>query len=382
MTMNDPIAPLDESAADVAVLVVDDVEENLIAMQALLTRPGLRVLTAPSGAAALELLLVHEVALALLDVQMPEIDGFALAELMRGAERTRAVPIIFLTAAPRDAERSFRGYEAGAVDFLHKPIDPRVIESKTAVFVELFRQKREVARRNEALRQAIELNETMVAVLTHDLRAPLSAITTSVELARLATEQQRGDLVEKAIGHMRNASHRMARMITQLLDFSQIRSGSMRLSRQDSDLGTVCAAVVDEMRLARSGALIEVQSRGDLHGSFDADRIAQVFTNLLGNALEHGSPDETVRVWLDGSEPERLRVTVDNAGSLHPEVGERLFVPFRGRRDHSREGLGLGLYIVDQFVRAHGGTVSAEASDGRTAFHLSLPRQALISGAQ
>lgn len=379
MTMTDSHAPLDPLAAaeDVAVLVVDDVEENLIAMHALLTRPGVRVLTAASGPAALELLLVHEVALALLDVQMPEMDGFALAELMRGAERTRGVPIIFLTAAPRDAERSFRGYEAGAVDFLHKPIDPRVIESKTAVFVELFRQQRELARRNEALRQAIELNETMTAVLSHDLRAPLSAITSSVELARLATEQRREDLVRKAIGHMRSASHRMARMITQLLDFSQIRSGSMRLSRQDGDLGAICAAVVEEMRLARSGAVIEVSSRGDLRGSFDADRIAQVFTNLLGNALEHGSPDAPVRVWLDGSAPDRLAVTVDNAGTLQPDIGERLFVPFRGRRDHSREGLGLGLYIVDQFVRAHGGTVSAESAGGRTAFALSLPREPL-----
>ena len=111
----------------VKILVVDDVEKNLVAMDALLKRDGIELLKAPSGPAALELLLVHEVALALLDVQMPGMDGFELAELMRGTERTRRVPIIFLTALATDERRRFRGYEAGAVDYLLKPVDPQIL---------------------------------------------------------------------------------------------------------------------------------------------------------------------------------------------------------------------------------------------------------------
>src|SRR6201996_3277354 len=114
----------------VKVLLVDDLEENLLALAALLSSDEVEVLKARSGSEALELLLAHDVALALLDVQMPEMDGFQLAELMRGSERTKHVPLIFVTAGSRDQYRHFKGYEAGAVDFLYKPVDPHVLRSK------------------------------------------------------------------------------------------------------------------------------------------------------------------------------------------------------------------------------------------------------------
>src|SRR3569833_2625323 len=124
----------------VKCLLVDDLEENLLALSALLQRPDLEILTARSGREALELLLVHDVALSLLDVHMPEMDGFELAELMRGSERTRNVPIIFVTAGARDRYRQFKGYDSGAVDFLYKPIEPHILQSKADVFFRLFRQ--------------------------------------------------------------------------------------------------------------------------------------------------------------------------------------------------------------------------------------------------
>ena len=156
------------------VLVVDDVPQNLMAMRAILEDEGLSVLTAESGAQALELLLTHPVAVALLDVNMPEMNGFDLAELMRGSSRTREVPIIFLTASPRDLRRMFRGYDSGAVDFLYKPVEPHVILSKVRVFVEMARQRELMRQNNERLARALSLNETMIAVMTHDLRTPLS----------------------------------------------------------------------------------------------------------------------------------------------------------------------------------------------------------------
>ena len=130
---------------NVTLLLVDDLEENLVAMAALLLSPGLRLLKARSGEEALELLLANEVALALVDVQMPGMDGFELAELMRGSERTKHVPIVFVTAGAHDRKRQFRGYDSGAVDFLYKPIEPHILTNKVAVFVELFRQKQALA---------------------------------------------------------------------------------------------------------------------------------------------------------------------------------------------------------------------------------------------
>src|SRR5579864_1550009 len=130
---------------DVKCLLVDDLEENLLALSALLRRQDVEILTARSGSEALELLLVHPVALALLDVQMPEMDGFELAELMRGSERTRHIPIIFVTAGAGDQRRIFKGYESGAVDFLLKPIEPHVLKNKARVFFQLYRQQLQLA---------------------------------------------------------------------------------------------------------------------------------------------------------------------------------------------------------------------------------------------
>ncbi len=145
--------------------MVDDVADNLLTTQLVLARPGLTVLVASSAADALELLAQHEVALALLDVQMPEVDGFELAERMRRDDHTRRVPIIFMTGNGVDPSRTFLGYEAGAVDFLLKPVDSRVLESKVGVFVELYRQRQELCERNAELERLLLLNETMAEEL-------------------------------------------------------------------------------------------------------------------------------------------------------------------------------------------------------------------------
>lgn len=144
----------------VPFLLVDDLEENLLSLEALLRHDGIRLLKARSGDQALELLLQHDVALALIDVQMPGLNGFELAELMRGNERTRRVPIIFVTAGTTDRQRRFRGYEAGAVDFIQKPIEPDILRSKVDVFFELYRQRQQLAaQRDELVLQAEALQE-------------------------------------------------------------------------------------------------------------------------------------------------------------------------------------------------------------------------------
>jgi two-component sensor histidine kinase len=160
----------------VCFLLVDDLEENLLSLEGLLRREGLLLLKARSGDQALELLLENEVALALIDVQMPGLDGFELAELMRGNERTRRIPIIFVTAGSTDGQRRFRGYEAGAVDFIQKPIEPDILRSKADVFFELYRQRQQISAQRdeleiqaEALREAGRRKDEFLITLTHDI---------------------------------------------------------------------------------------------------------------------------------------------------------------------------------------------------------------------
>ena len=158
-------------------LLVDDVEENLTALEALLKRDDLELVKARSGPEALELLLVHEFALALLDVQMPGMDGFELAELMRSTERTRRIPIIFMSAVATDERRLFRGYEAGAVDYLLKPVDTRILSNKTDLFFELARQRRELAQQRDELSTTAESLATALGRLNaHGDNSPLAIV--------------------------------------------------------------------------------------------------------------------------------------------------------------------------------------------------------------
>jgi two-component system, sensor histidine kinase and response regulator len=360
----------------VKCLLVDDREENLVALQALLRRDDVQVLLARSGAEALDLLLAHDVALALLDVQMPEMDGFELAELMRGSERTRHVPIIFVTAGPRDQHRLFKGYDAGAVDFLYKPIEPQVLRNKAEVFFQLYSQKQQLQRELTERTETLRLNEMFAAVLGHDLRTPLAAVLAS---ARLLQEAPSEDAVRRAAARILSSGDRMGRMIDDLLDLARARLGGGLAVRKDrADLAAVVQRVLPELQGAAPDRAIEVREEGDLCGRFDADRLAQVVSNLIGNAIEHGRPGTPISVRLEGSSPDEVRVTVSNAGVIPPELLPRVFDPFRReeRQPGRQDGLGLGLYIVQQIALAHGGTITVESAAERTAFCVTLPREA------
>ncbi|HEY1076356.1 MAG TPA: hybrid sensor histidine kinase/response regulator [Fontimonas sp.] len=354
----------------VSVLAVDDVEQNLRLLGAALDRPDLRLLTARSGREALELLLREQVALALLDVRMPEMDGFELAELMRGSPRTRDIPIIFLTASEPSEHRTFRGYEAGAVDFLHKPLDLHELRSKVDVFVKLYRQQAVLGEQLVALQESLRLNEIFTAALGHDLRGPLNAISLNARLLeRTATDAQ----AKEAGLRIGNSTRRMAQMIEQLLDMVRLRSGSMILDVGAMDIRELAESLLDEVRQVHH-CRIELEVRGDTTGTWDRARVGQVLGNLLSNAAQHGEPSHPIGVVLDGTDPHCLQIRVSNAGAIRSELLPEIFEPFRSHGG-SAERLGLGLYIVRELTQRHGGEVTVTSSaDSGTVFKVTLPR--------
>jgi two-component system sensor histidine kinase/response regulator len=359
----------------VKCLLVDDLDDNLLTMSALLRSDEVEVLTARSGREALELLLVHDVALALLDVQMPEMDGFELAELMRSSERTNHVPLIFVTAGARETQRLFKGYDAGAVDFLFKPIEPWILRSKAQVFFDLYRARQQLSEELRDRTETLRLNEIFTAVLAHDLRDPLNAMMTA---AMLIERQAENDAQRRSAGRIVSSGRSMSRMIADVLDLARARlAGGIPVHREPAELGRVAQRVVDEQRVAHPERAFELRTEGDLTGIWDEDRLAQVLGNLVGNALVHGLPGEPIELHLDGRDPHHALVGVTNAGSVAPELLPHIFDPFRGsaRPRESRAGLGLGLYIVDQIARAHGGSVSVQCEGGQTRFTVTLPRK-------
>ncbi len=369
------------ATADVVkFLLVDDLHDNLMALQALLAQPGLELLMAHSGREALELLLQHDVALALVDVHMPEIDGFELAELMRGSDRTRHVPIIFVTAADHDAaRREFVGYEAGAVDFLFKPVDPHILRSKVNVFVQLHRQRRELQKRveeltrvREELQATLRLNELFVAAVGHDLRTPLTAILNGAEILRSEPEPR---TAQRAVEIIRNSGRNMERLIADLFDLSRARlGGGIAVDCVPGvDLSQIAQHVVSEAQANAASRTVELQVTGDLTGTWDAVRVQQVLANLVSNAVRHGRPDTSVAVQLADAKSE-IEIDVVNGGIIPAGVLPHIFDPFRSFGDKQRTGLGLGLYIVQQIIAAHGGKINVSSAQDTTRISIRLPR--------
>ncbi len=317
------------SGDPVTFLLVDDRKENLIALEAALRRDGLRLLTARSGVDALELLLKHDVALAILDVQMADMNGFELAELMRGSERTRQVPIIFVTAGGPELDRTFDGYDAGAVDYLRKPLDPRVLRNKVDVFFRLCRQRMD-------LEIALRLNETFLAAVTHDLRNPLNSIVMAGQIldASLSSSERAG-IVER----LKSSSRRMTSLLDQLQDLAQSRlGGGLSMERKRVDPVALVRRVIDAFG-SSVGRAISLEVTGEAQGEVDCDRVyfERAVWNVLSNAFKHGEADGpiSVRLEMTPAELQPRSAQPRRHQSAHPGVA---FRALRQRAKPSRSG--------------------------------------------
>jgi len=236
------------------------------------------------------------------------------------------------------------------------------------------RLEEELRRQNDDLLRTVRFSEMFVGILGHDLRNPLSAITTA---ASLLARRAESDKVTRPAARILSSSARMARMIDQLLDFTHIRLGKgLPLSRTTNDLAEICRIAIDE--LDGDASRVDLRTAGEAIGSWDGDRLVQLVSNLVGNALAHGARTAPVQVVIDATAPEEAVLLVKNAGTISSEVLRVIFEPFRSGKDRKEDqssGLGLGLYISQQIVLAHSGTIEVRSSEEEgTSFSVRLPR--------
>jgi signal transduction histidine kinase len=366
-------------------LLVDDLEENLLSLEGLLRRDGLVLLKARSGTAALEMLLQYDVALAILDVQMPEMDGYELAELMRGTERTRRVPIIFVTAGAADRQRRFRGYETGAVDFLNKPIEPDILRSKASVFFELYQQRHQIAAQRDelkayadALTEADRRKDEFLATLAHELRNPLSPIRNGLDILRASPTAPRAEEIRDMMD--RQLSH-LVRLVDDLLDVSRVSQGKVELRKEQIALSELLKTAVEASNplidAARHELIMDVPDQ-EVWLDADLTRLSQVISNLLNNAAKY-TPEGGRIVLSARRDRGEVAIAVSDNGigiptDMLPRVFE-LFTQVRDNLDRSHGGLGIGLALVKQLVEMHGGSITAQsAGPGKgSSFRLRLP---------
>jgi signal transduction histidine kinase len=369
----------------VKFLLVDDLEENLLSLEGLLRREDLLLLKARSGDQALELLLEHDVALALVDVQMPGLNGFELAELMRGNERTRRIPIIFVTAGSTDERRRFEGYEAGAVDFIQKPIEPDVLRHKAEVFFELYRQRQQIECQRdqlhvqaEALREADHRKDEFLATLAHELRNPLAPLRSGLDLLRRSPDGEKAAEIREMMN--RQLDH-LVRLIDDLMDVSRVSQGKIDLRNEKVHVADLVRSAVEASRpLIDSAGHTLAIAMPDTHLWVDADptRVSQAVCNLLTNAAKYTPSGGIIRLSLTEERGTAIIAVADNGIGIPVELQSdifRLFAQVKDHRELSQGGLGIGLALVKQLIEMHGGTVSAHSAGANqgSVFTVTLP---------
>jgi signal transduction histidine kinase len=365
----------------VNILLVDDKHENLLALEELLARPDRQLVAAHSGNDALRLLLKHDFAVVLLDVEMPSMDGYEVAELMRSAERTRLIPIIFVTAGDRSEERVFRGYEAGAVDFLYKPVAAHTLRSKVDVFIELYRKTWALAAANTTLERTTALLRERVVdlenvshTLSHDLRAPLRSIRSFTQILGESLTGKLDAEQTDALDRVLRGTARMSNMIDELFELLKVSGDDT--PHGDVDVAAVLADVLENLRseIERTAARISSSALPIVHGN--RMLICQILQNLISNAIKFsGDRDPAVQVSAERRADAWELAVHDGGVGIPPEDRERVFRLFE-RLGKTATGTGVGLALCKRAVEKLGGQiwVDPEARSGTT-FRFTVPHR-------
>jgi signal transduction histidine kinase len=402
----------------VNILLVDDRPENLLALEAILEPLGQTLVRANSGPEALRQVLANDFAVMLLDVQMPGMNGFEVAEIIKSRERSRTIPIIFLSAISKEDAYVFKGYSMGAVDYVFKPFNPDVLKSKVSVFVDLFvkqgelqrqgellrdSQKRELElehrtslleaearsaaklsqmneelhRRQVALEQAMGARNRFYASMSHELRTPINAV---IGYSTIMLDNIYGPLnVKQKEGLQRTlkAARHLLELVNDVLDLSKIEAGKIELSLQPvmfpaliEDLFVTVRPLADEY-----GSSLSLDLEGE-HFNIVSDprRVRQILLNLLSNAIKFGE-GKPIRVKCKQCMDKSAEIeVVDEGVGIAPEDIARIFEEFVQVSESKQPGTGLGLPISRRLAQLLDGSLTVCSKPGEgSSFRLTLP---------
>lgn len=370
------------------VLIVDDRPENLLTLEGILENENLNILKANSGNEALGVMLEHNISLVLMDVQMPGMDGFEVAEIMRSSERTKFIPIIFITAISKQRQHIFKGYESGAVDYLYKPLDLEILQSKIKAFIEFFQHKnaledttrklgRTIAELNDAKKVAEEATtakSAFLATMSHEIRTPLNGIIGMAELSLMDDEinaVQRERLLD-----IKTSGESLLEIINEILDISKIEADKLELEEIEFSIRDVIQKVVNllSVKIFQEKLEFVCEIDPDLPDILIGDplRIRQILINLLSNAVkftEEGTISIVVKMIEHIEEQISLEFSINDTGiGIESTKQNQLFESYtQAEKSTTRThgGTGLGLNISQRLVQLMGGKINVESTPGK-----------------
>jgi signal transduction histidine kinase len=365
------------------ILIVDDKQLNLFSLKRILEVNNFEVDTASSGEEALKKILKNTYALVILDVQMPGMDGFEVAEIINGYSKTKDLSIIFLSAVNTDKRFIQKGYASGAVDYITKPVDPDILLLKVKVFYRLFEQAQELNRIHETLREEIEFRklaekkkDEFISIASHELKTPLTSIKAYTQLLERSAEDDNVENRKKFIQRTLAQVDKLHGLITDLLDMSKIENGKLVLNKRIFDFGQLLRNTMDIVQQTNPQAILEHEGDATVQVYGDDVRIEQVLINYLTNAIKY-SPDSRKVLIRTLTEGDSLLVeVVDQGVGIPKEKQAQIFDKFYRAEETSNrfQGLGIGLYICSEIVRRHNGSFGVMSEPGRgSTFYFSIP---------
>lgn len=368
------------------VLIVDDIPENIIALEALLQRDDINIITTTNPNEALRLSWEMDIAIAMIDVQMPEMDGFELVEILKSNPRTKDILIIFVTAISKETKYAVKGLNTGAVDYLYKPLDPFVTSAKVDSFIQFIRHKREIQKKNieleayqkelikakELAEQGKRIKENFLANMSHEIRTPINGI---IGLSQLLKKSNLTEEQHEMVSLLEISSNSLLGVINDVLDLSKIESGKFKINRAPTSIPKICNAIVDLLRITALEKNLELIMELDpeLPHTVYADslRLNQVLMNLIGNAIKF-THEGTVKLKVDvldskGNSVQLKFSIIDTGIGIAKENIDKIFETFEQADEQTTikfGGTGLGLAIVKNLAKLKGGSLEVQSKEG------------------
>lgn len=359
------------------ILIVDDIPANLELLAGILKGRGFGVRAAVSGKLALAAARNKPPDLVLLDINMPEMDGYRVCEELKADEKLKDIPVIFISALNETTDK-VKAFSLGGVDYITKPFQAEEVLARVETHLALRRQKRLLQESYDKLRALEKLRDGLVHMLVHDLRSPLAVIGSYMDFIR---KDKKSVLSPDSLGDIaatKEAAEKMARMVSDVLDASKLEEGKMKLRPEEFDLGRLLEECAAELRPLLRGRRLEIGEGGRVMVMADRELIYRVAQNLLSNALKF-APAEGGLIKLEArAAGGRARVNVeDNGPGIAPEYRDKIFEKFGQaelRAGRQRNSTGLGLTFCKMAVEAHGGSIGVDSEEGKgSTFWFELP---------